>query len=260
MKEHRLRRLFNRDGKIVIVAFDHGAFMGNVKGLESPGKLIDRIVDTGVDSVLTTIGIARKFCGKFGRLGLILRVDGGSTIRSPRKGEISLAYSVEDALRLGADAVACMGMIGFDEEPSSLRNLAALSSQSAEWNMPLLAEMLVHKESGETPTVEDVEFAVRVGVELGADFIKAPFVGSAEEYKKPIEACYRPVVVLGGAKEDDEKTLLENVAQAMNAGAKGVAIGRNIWQHTAPEQVCKALVAIVHKGANVSQALQEIKD
>lgn len=259
MKEHRLRRLFNRDGKIVIVAFDHAAFMGNVEGLENPGRLIDRIVDTGVDSVLTTMGVARRFCGKFGHLGLILRVDGGSTIRSPIKGDLSLAFSVQDALRLGADAVACMGMIGFDEEPSSLQNLAVLSSQSEKWNMPLLAEMLVSVGDGGSPTVEDIEFAIRVGVELGADLIKAPYVEPAEEYKKSLEACYRPVVVLGGAKKDDEVALLENVAQAMDAGAKGVAIGRNIWQHAAPEKVCKALVAVVHEGASVSQALKEIQ-
>ena len=129
MKEYRIRRLFAEDNRTVIIAFDHAAFVGPVRGLEKPGQLIDNIVATGVDSVLTTMGIARRFCGKFGQLGLILRVDGGSTNRNPKMGDIELSFTVQDALRLGADDVACMGMIGFDEEPSSLRNLAKLSSQ-----------------------------------------------------------------------------------------------------------------------------------
>jgi class I fructose-bisphosphate aldolase len=260
MKEHRIRRLFAEDNRIVIVAFDHAAFMGPVRGLEKPGQLIDDIVATGIDSVLTTMGIARTFCGKFGHLGLILRVDGGATMRSPKMGDIALSFSVQDALRLGADAVACMGMIGFDEEPSSLRNLAELSSQSAEWNMPLLAEMLVKGTDDGELTVEDVEFAMRIGVELGADLIKAPFVGPATDFTAAIQSCYCPVVVLGGAKMDEPTALLENVAEAIDAGATGVAIGRNVWQHPNPASVCRALVAIVHGGANVSQALKEIAD
>jgi class I fructose-bisphosphate aldolase len=260
MKEHRIRRLFAEDNRIVIVAFDHAAFMGPVRGLEKPGQLIDSIVATGVDAILTTMGIARTFCGRFGRLGLILRVDGGSTIRNPNLGDISLSFSVQDALRLGADAVACMGMIGFDEESSSLRNLAELSSQAAEWNMPLLAEMLVKGKDGGEVIVEDIEFAMRVGVELGADLVKAPYAGPAKDFGKALESCYRPVVVLGGAKMDDPAALLENVTEAINAGANGVAIGRNVWQHPNPASVCRALVAIVHGGASVSQALKEIAD
>jgi len=260
MKEHRIRRLFAEDKRIVIVAFDHAAFMGPIRGLENPGQLIDDIVDTGIDSVLTTMGIARMFCEKFGHLGLILRVDLGATIIIKKKKDIELSFSVEDALRLGADAVACMGMIGFDEEPSSLRNLAALSSQSAEWNMPLLAEMLVKGTNDGKVTVEDVEFAMRIGVELGADLIKAPYAGPASDFATAIQSCYRPVVVLGGAKMDEPAALLENIAEAIEAGANGVAIGRNVWQHPNPASVCRALVALVHGGANVSQALKEITD
>ena len=260
MKEHRMRRLFAEDNRIVIVAFDHAAFMGPVRGLEKPGQLIDDIVPTGIDSVLTTMGIARAFSGKFRHLGLILRVDGGATMRSPKKGDIALSFSIQDALRLGADAVACMGMIGFEEEPSSLRNLVKLSSQSAEWNMPLLAEMLVKGTDDGKITVEDVEFAMRIGVELGADLIKAPYVGPAADFATAIQRCYCPVVVLGGAKIDEPTGLLENVAEAIDAGATGVAIGRNVWQHSNPTSVCRALVAIVHGGASVSQALKEIAD
>ena len=259
MKENRLRHIFAEDNRTVIVAFDHAGFMGPVLGLENPGEFIESIVPTGIDAVLTTMGIARQFSDKLGRLGLILRADGGSSIRSPVRGEIGLPFSVEDALRLGADAVVCMGMIGFDEEPSSLRNLAELSSQSAIWNMPLLAEMLVKGPDKGSPSVKDIEFAMRIGIELGADFLKVPYAGPAEDFTTAIKGCYKPVVVLGGSKKDDPAGLLENVAEAIDSGSNGVAIGRNIWQHPDPPGMCRALVSIVHGGASVSQALKEIK-
>ncbi len=258
MKDLRIRRLFGEDGRTVIVAFDHAGYMGPMRGLEKPGALLSAIRGAGVDAVLTTLGIARTFSDQFGQLGLMLRTDGGSSMRNPQMGAIHRIVSVEDAVRLGADAVVCMGMIGFPEETSSLLNLAELTSQAAVWNMPVMAEMLVKPAEGKEPTPEDVGFAMRVGVELGADMIKAPFAKPAEQYRVQLGSCYRPVVVLGGAKVDDEAGLLESVAEALAAGACGVAIGRNIWQHANPAGMCRALTALVHGGASIAQALEEI--
>jgi DhnA family fructose-bisphosphate aldolase class Ia len=259
MKEFRLRRLFGADGRTVIIAFDHASFMGDLPGLENPGALLDELCSSGVDAVLTTMGVARAYCGRFGRLGLILRADGGSSVRSPTTGAIQLLFSVEDAVRLGADAVICMGMIGFPEEPSSLRNLATLCAQSAEWSLPVMAEMLVNGQDGKDATPEDVGFAMRIGVELGADLIKAPFSSPIERYRSALASCYRPAVVLGGAKVDEEARLLETVQMALEAGAAGVAIGRNVWQHPDPAGMCRALAALVHGGASVGSALTEIR-
>lgn len=259
MKEFRARRLFGEDERTVIIAFDHAGFMGNIPGLEHPGELLDTLRSTGIDAVLTTIGIARTFSGRFGHLGLILRADGGVSMRSPTMGSIQRLFSAEDAVRLGADAVICMGMIGYPEETSSLQNLAALCAQSAEWNLPVVAEMLVKGQEGKEVTPEDVGFAMRIGVELGADLIKAPFVQPVDRFQAAIQSCYRPVVVLGGAKVNEESGLLELVHQALQAGATGVAIGRNVWQHPNPDGMCRALAALVHGGFSVEEALKEIK-
>ncbi len=185
-------------------------------------------------------------------------MDGGSSVKSPRTGELAITVGMEDAVRLGADAVICMGMVGFPEEPSSLQNLAALSAESEIWNMPVVAEMLVKGEQKE-PGVEEVGFAMRVGAELGADLIKTSLALPLDQFKDVLQTCYRPVVILGGAKADDEGTLLNNVYQAIQVGASGVAIGRNVWQHPNPAGMCWALVALVHGGATVSQALAETK-
>lgn len=258
MKELRLRRLFAQDQRSVIVAFDHASFMGNIPGLEDIGRLLRTLTQTGVDSVITTAGVVKKYRTDFGQLGLILRVDGGSTVRSPKSGELAITVSVKDALRLGADAVICMGMIGFPEEPSTIRNLTALAAEADHWNVPLVAEMLVKGEQKEA-SVEEIGFAMRVGAELGADLIKTSMALPVEQFQQVLETCYRPVVILGGAKVDGEEALLTTVYQAIQAGAAGVAIGRNVWQHPNPVGMCRALVSLVHGGATIAQALAEVK-
>lgn len=258
MKKIRINHLVANDGKSVIIACDHGGFIGPAKGLEDPGKLITELVESGVDAILTTRGIAQRYGELLGRLGLILRADGGSTVASPVTGTIRPLFSVEQACQLGADAIICMGMIGFEEEPSSLKNIADFVADSDQWGMPVIAEMLVKPKEGKRATSEEIAFAIRIGVELGADLIKASYAGPIEDYKLALQSCYRPVVVLGGEKVNNNQEMLENIADALEAGASGVAIGRNVWQHTDPGGVCRALVELVHGSGSVQKALKEI--
>ena len=259
MKELRMGRIIGKDGRTVIVAFDHAGFMGPVQGLEEPGKLIETLANSGIDAVLTTRGVAQGFAGKLGKLGLILRADGGASVASPVMGTLRPLFTVEDALKLGADAIICMGMIGFPEEPSSLENLAGFTAQAFSWGLPVVAEMLVKPKEGETVTAKDIGFAMRIGAELGADVIKASFSRPVDAYRSALKACYRPVVVLGGEKVKDETEMLLAIADALEAGATGVAIGRNVWQHQNPAGVCRALVELVHGSGRVEKALKEIK-
>ncbi len=259
MKELRLRRILAKDQRTVIVACDHAGFMGPVNGLEQPGTLLDVLVESGVDAVLTTWGIAQKFSDRLGKLGLILRADGGASIASPVMGNIQRLFSIEDACRLGADAVICMGMIGFPEEPSSLQNLAAFTSEAIKWGIPVVAEMLVKPKEGESISPKDIGFAMRIGAELGADMIKTSFVHPVDGFQAALRACYQPVVVLGGEKLKDDKEMLQNIAEALEAGASGVAIGRNVWQHSNPSGMCRSLVELVHGSGSVEKALKEIK-
>ncbi len=259
MKEIRLNHILAKDGHTVIVACDHAGFMGPVRGLEQPGRLLGALVESGVDAVLTTRGIAQRFCDRLGKLGLILRADGGASSASPVMGTLRPLFSIEDACRMGADAVICMGMIGFPEEPSSLQNLAAFTADASKWGLPVIAEMLVKPKEGQRATSEEIGFAMRIGAELGADLIKASFATPVDAYRKALQACYCPVVVLGGEKMNDEKEMLQNIADALEAGACGVAIGRNVWQHANPAGVCRALVELVHGSGDLEKALKEIE-
>ena len=258
MNKLRLRRIFAPDGRTVIVALDHAAYFGPLAGLERPGEVIEQVVAAGADALLTTAGIAARFGERLGRAGLILRADGGATVRDPQPAGRRSILSIERALRLGADGLACMGMIGASHESASLQLLSELVDECGRWGLPVLAEMLVQGAGGEKPAAEDIAFAARVGAELGADFIKAPYVGPPEAYRVVTAACYVPVVVLGGEKFEHERLLLEAVAGALEAGAAGVALGRNIWQHRDPAGMTRALVALVHGGATVDEAWKEI--
>lgn len=258
MSAIRTRRLFGPDGRSVIVALDHTMFMGPKAGLEDPGRLIEAVAAAGADAVLTSYGVARRFGDCFGRMGLILRADGGGTTRNPKPGDLRRVFSAADALRVGADAVICMGMVGFNEEASSLRVLTELVSECAAYELPVIAEMLVQGADGKPATAADIGYAMRIGVELGADFIKTTYVGPAADYRAALRHCYRPVVVLGGSKADSDQALLESIAEALDAGASGVAIGRNVWGHANPAGITRALIALVHGGASVSHALTAV--
>jgi DhnA family fructose-bisphosphate aldolase class Ia len=259
MNAIRARRVFGSDGRSVIVALDHAAFLGPLPGLDAPGELIASVAEAGADAVLTSYGVARAFGGCLGRMGLILRADGGSTTRNPRPADMRRAFSAAEALRLGADAVVCMGMVGFPEEASSLRVLTELVNDCAPWGLPVLAEMLAAGKNGGHATAADIGYAVRVGIELGADWIKTSYAGPAVDYAAALRGCYRPVVVLGGSKADSDVALLESIAEAIDAGASGVAIGRNIWQHANPGGLTRALVALAHGGASVDAALAALR-
>lgn len=259
MKEIRLNRIFARDGRTVIVACDHAGFLGPLKGLEQPGELLDILGTSGVDAVLTTRGIAQAFPDRLGKLGLILRADGGTSSASPVSGTLRPLFPIEEACRLGADAVICMGMIGFPEEPSSLQNLAGFTADAVRFGMPVIAEMLIKPKEGERASAAEIGFAMRIGVELGADLIKASYAGPREAYRTALASCYRPTVVLGGEKVKDEGEMLSAIAEALEAGARGVAIGRNVWQHANPAGVCRSLVELVHGSGRVEAALKELK-
>ena len=181
----RLGKIFREDGRTVIVAMDHGMGMNVNPALDRTGEILEAIVAGGADAVLTTYGIASKYADILRHVGLILRCDGGySAIPSAANGHPRMLFSVEDALRLGADAVACNGFPGTPTEQDCMKNVAELSAQGRAWGMPVMAEMLPGGFGNEVPkTVENVRLAARTGCEYGASIIKTTFTGTPEEFR-----------------------------------------------------------------------------
>jgi len=256
-RNHRMNHIFRQDGRTVIVAMDHAALFGMVDGLESPGTVIRQVRSGGADAILTSYGVGKQFVTEIGDMGLIVRVDGGLSTLIQERGPLHLVYSVQDALRLGADAVGTMGMPGSRFESQMLPYLSELIGQCAEWNMPVMAEMLPggFENPAELWTPDNIGHACRIGAELGADFIKTAYTGDVDSFRTIVEQVYVPIVVLGGAKSDDPRVLLEKIHGAIQAGASGVACGRNICQYQEPDKMVAAIAAVVHDNATVDTAM-----
>lgn len=256
-KPRRMHRILGPDERTVIVALDHAAFFGAMAGLDHARDMVSTLVAGGADAILASYGVAVACASAFGPAGLILRADGGSTRLAPTPTSGRLLYSAEDALRLGADAVACMGYPGSRWEETSLRDLAALAGQAQPWQLPVMGEMLplVLENPREGVTPEHVRDAVRVGAEMGADIIRTQYTGSVESFRTVLAGCYVPVVILGGPRMGSDEDLLRTTREALDAGASGVAFGRNVWQHPRPGRITAALAAVVHQNATVAEAL-----
>jgi len=256
-KELRLNKIFAKDKKTLIVPLDHGIVSGSVGGLEFPHKTIDWLKKGGTDAFIATYGIIRKFYKCFEDYGVILRMDGGPSDYAPDMEAMDLMCTVEDAIRVGADAVITSTWLGGPHEARTMASAMKLAAQCDAWGMPLIIETFVS--SGIEPTVESVGMAARIGCELGADVIKTYLVGDVEAYRQVTENCFCPIVILGGEKADDELSVLRWTKTAVDAGAAGTSIGRNVFQHKSPQGVTRALRAIIHENASVEQAAQFIR-
>jgi DhnA family fructose-bisphosphate aldolase class Ia len=260
-ENHRLNHIFRDDGRVLIVAMDHASLYGAMPGLENPGEVIRRIRQGGADAILTTYGVSKQFAEEIGGMGLILRADGGISLLAKEPEPLSLLYGAEDALRLGADAIGCMGMPGSKFEGKTLAYLADLVAECSEWNLPVMAEMLPggFQDPDKLWTAENLAHACRIGAEMGVDFIKTAYSGDVDSFRRVVEQVYVPLVVLGGRRSDDPRELLTSVHGAIQAGTAGVAIGRNIYQYPAPEKITAAVAAIIHDNASVDAALEYLR-
>jgi DhnA family fructose-bisphosphate aldolase class Ia len=254
MTVRRLNRIFRPDGRALIVAFDHGMLDGPCLGMEQPGETLVKIVTGGADAILTTYGTATRFAKEIAPLGLILRMDGGGT-KLGKMGPGSQFYTIEDAIRLGADAVAVSAFPGAPNEAESLATLAKVIGEAHPWGIPVMGEMVPggFDSPDHMRTAESIAIAARIGAELGADWMKIPY---AEGFEWVAATCYVPTVILGGAKKGSERIMLENIRAALDVGVKGVAIGRNIFQAEHPEAMTAAVAALIHEDASIEAAMQ----
>jgi DhnA family fructose-bisphosphate aldolase class Ia len=254
MVTRRLNRIFQPDGRTLIVACDHGLISGPDKGLEHMGQTLDRVIAGGVDAVMTSYGTATRFAEKLARVGLVLRIDGAGTRLGPQAGPGAQFYTVQDALRLGADALCVSAFPASPLEEPTLEVLAQVIREAHTWGLPVMAEMVPggFDSRPEFRTVDSVGLSARVAAELGADWVKVPYV---ESFEQVIAGCYVPVVVLGGPTQSGPRATLEMVKAAMLAGAVGGTIGRNIWQSDYPTGMAAALLSIIHHNVSVSEAM-----
>lgn len=256
-KKIRLERILDRrTRRTVIVPMDHGVTLGPIKGLVNMREMVEEIARGGANAVLGHLGLPLYGHRSYGKdLGLILHLS-GSTVWSPDPNTKVLVNSVELALKMGADAVSIHVNIGAEDESEMLKDLGAVSVKCLEWGVPLLAMMYTRgKKFVSEYDVEGVKHAARIAAELGADIAKVNYTGSIASFRQVIEGCPIPVVIAGGERAEDPKSLLHMIKESLAAGGAGVSVGRNVFQHEEPALMMEAIARIVHGDATVAEAL-----
>ncbi|UCG49477.1 MAG: class I fructose-bisphosphate aldolase family protein [Phycisphaerales bacterium] len=260
-KAIRMERIMDRNShKTVIIPMDHGVTVGPIEGLGDMRGAVAKVVAGGANAVLMHKGVPR-FChrGSGKDVGLIIHLSAG-TVLSPDPNVKELVCTVEEALKIGADAVSVHINLGAETESAMLKQLGEVGSKCSEWQMPLLAMMYTRGPKVENEfDVKYVKHAARVGAELGADIVKVAYTGSVESFGEVVEGCPMPVVIAGGEKVSNDAEMLRMVHEALEAGAAGVSIGRNAFGHERPTQIVEAMSRIVHDGASVAEAMSCLK-
>jgi fructose-bisphosphate aldolase/2-amino-3,7-dideoxy-D-threo-hept-6-ulosonate synthase len=249
----RLDRI-GTDGRYVVVPMDHGITLGAVQGLKDIESTIDAVTRGGADSVLTQKGIAPRVHPNSNGAGYIVHLN-ASTVIGPDSNDKRMTGTVEEAIRVGADAVSLHLNVGSDSEPTQIEDLARVTETAERFGVPVLAMTYARGPGIDEHDAEALGHAVRLGEELGAHVIKTAYSGEAESFEHVVESTRLPVVIAGGSPAGDEATL-EAVRGAMDAGAAGVSMGRSIFQHEDPEAIARAVSGVVHDDMGAADALE----
>jgi len=256
-KAIRMERLMNRNtGKTVIVPMDHGVTVGPIHGLIDLSQAVDTVAEGGANAVIGHVGLPRYGHRHHGKdIGLILHLSASTTL-SPKPNKKVLVNTVENALRMGADGVSIHINIGDDNEAQMLKDFGQVAVECNYWGMPLIAMMYPRGQNIEDEKNTDVvRLAARVGAELGADFVKTNYTGDPDSFAKVVEGCPAPILIAGGSKLNEEQ-MFKTIEDAMQAGAKGLSIGRNVFQSKNPSLFLKAACSIVHDNLTAKEAME----
>lgn len=270
----RMDRLFNRygDGRAVCVAADHGYMSDVTSNVVNLRSIVDQVVQGGVDGILLSPGQAMRLSEYFqGRNGpaLIIRAD---WMNMPRLGTSNVANSVpqrklkhqkvltaEQALELGATAITIYLFLGYNDEVErdGIEVCAKFAEECHQIGLPCIMEPLaVGGQVTGANIVDILTLGARMCVEMGADALKIPYTGDVDTFKRLVDVSQVPVLVLGGARSDNERDALELFAEGLEAGGNGCLLGRNVTKSPDPQALIEQLCGIAHRGWSVERALR----
>lgn len=249
--QNRLSKIISPEtGRTVMLAVDHGYFLGPTTKLENPRETITPLLPYA-DAVMLTRGVLRTSVDPAAKTPIVLRVSGGTSIIGPSLADEGITTPFEEAIRLNVSAVSLSIFVGTEYETQTLLNLADLVSEGERYGIPVLAVTAVGKEL-EKRDARFLSLCCRIAAELGAHFVKTYY---CEDFEKVVEGTPVPVVIAGGPRFDTMEETFQLVHNAISSGAVGVDMGRNIWQSEHPIAAIKAVRAIVHENASVKDAV-----
>jgi putative autoinducer-2 (AI-2) aldolase len=252
--KNRLASIFNpKSGRTVMLAFDHGYFQGPTTGLERVDLSILPL-EPYCDTLMLTRGILRTVIPGKTQKSIALRVSGGPSILKELSDE-EIAVDMEDAIRCNASALAVQVFIGGQFESKSVINMTKLVDRGSRYNIPVMAVTAVGKELARTPRY--FRLATRMCAELGANFVKTYY--TAEGFETVTSCCPVPIVIAGGKKQP-EMEALTMCYRALQEGAAGVDMGRNIFQSDSPIGMMLAVRGVVHDGLTAEQGFKVYED
>jgi putative autoinducer-2 (AI-2) aldolase len=247
--KNRINRILKPGtGRTVMLAIDHGYFLGPTSGLEDPGRTVEPLLPYA-DSLMLTRGTLRQCIPAEASTPIVLRMSGGTSILSELSNE-GLTVAMDDAVRLNASAITLSIFVGSEGERTTLLNLAKLVDEGQKFGLPVLAVTAVGKEM--TRDARYLGLACRISAEIGAHMVKTYFCEGFEEIVRNTPV---PVVIAGG-KKIPERDAVQLAYDAVQAGASGVDMGRNIFQSDCPVGMIRAVRAVVHENATVAQAFE----
>ncbi len=250
---NRLSRILKPEtGRGLIVAIDHGMALGPMTGIERPDEVFKRL-EPYTDAWLMTKGILTHVYQPRGTTGIILRASGGATIAGPDLTREGITASVEELLSLSADAIACSAFIGSPNEHETLVHMSRIAESCRRWQIPLVGVIGVGKDSEKAQDPRFIALGARVAAEHGADIVKTYY--TAEGFETVTRGCPVPVAIAGGPKCETDEETLAMIRGALDQGAAGIVMGRNIWQSDSAVPLIKAVRAMIHRDASLKEAV-----
>lgn len=260
-KQIRLGSIFNRKSKkLVGIAIDHGVNTPAEGGLAQITETIRAVVEAGADAIMINKGIAKYLFPEHSSSETSIIIKLGSTTRT-FKGRCIKTASAEEALYYGADMGSSKFIYNSKYDSENLKLISELSEECERKGLPFMVNAyasgeLLAKEKHLDP--KELKLAVRAAVEIGADVIKTSYPGNIDAFREILSVCPIPIVIAGGHDLQDDKFFLQNIKDAISAGASGVLVGTNCWLNKNPKGIVRALIKIVHHNATVEDALKEL--
>ncbi|MHA1820053.1 MAG: 3-hydroxy-5-phosphonooxypentane-2,4-dione thiolase [Promethearchaeota archaeon] len=251
--QSRMNRIFlPKDGKTLMLAIDHPYFQGPTTGLKRMTETISTLMPYA-DCLMTTRGAVRNNIPieLLGSKPIMLRVSGGNSVINEDLSDEKITVTIKEAIRMGADGIAVSAYIGSPNQQQTIINLASMINEAEEYGIPTLAVTAVGKNMARD--LRYLAFASRICQDIGARIVKTYYCDGFEKLVEWLDPT--PVVVAGGKKTDTDKAI-ELAYNAIQAGAKGLDMGRNFFQNENPVGMMKAIRGIVHDDFTVKEALQ----
>jgi len=250
-----------KKGKTILLAYDagleHGPVDFNMSNID-PTSVIQLAEKGGINGLVLHHGVAEKyFPTKEKKVPLIIKLNGKTKLR---KGDplSQQVCSVDRALRLGADALGYTLYPGSMYEQVMFQEFSAIVEKCHRLGVPVIAWVYPRGQGVEETATDTIAYAARIALELGADFAKINFNGDFEGFKWACQAAGKTRVLMVGGGKTDDLTFLTRLRRAIDAGATGIAVGRNVWQHENPAKMLAAVKEVVYNDKSPEEALKRL--